>query len=341
MVITNVSSWLTLRENHRLETEFEDALITKVFVFEFINNFGMLFYIAFFRTMLNYNCSFSSNGSCMGDLSLALFIIYLFRVVIGNAESLIWPLLEPFARSCYKTSAQKFIDWYQEEFDDVSTPESAPHREIFDSLKQSLAKRDEEEELQSKKKQLMQVMSPSELEFNLDAFEPIVSVAQLYSDVVIQFGYVTLFVAAFPLAPLFALVNNYLKVRIDAWNLLCVMQRPVPVSAKGIGSWEACLQTISYIAVITNSGIICFTMSSEITTYEFALFVVMQYVIFVIMTGVNYFLPDVPPCVKIQLKRQELLLKKVIENVPDVEKRNWTPIVNDTAELAPKRNEDV
>jgi len=196
-------------------------------------------------------------------------------------------------------------------------------------------------ELQSKKKQLMQVSSPSELEFNLDAFEPIVSVAQLYSDVVIQFGYVTLFVAAFPLAPLFALVNNYLKVRIDAWNLLCVMQRPVPVSAKGIGSWEACLQTISYIAVITNSGIICFTMSSEITTYEFALFVVMQYVIFVIMTGVNYFLPDVPPCVKIQLKRQELLLKKVIENVPDVEKRNWTPIVNDTAELAPKRNEDV
>ena len=343
MIITHVSSWLTLRENHRLESEFEDALITKVFIFEFINNFGMLFYIAFFRTMLGDTCSSSVNGSCMGDLSLALFIIYVFRVVVANAEAMIWPLAEPFVKSCMKASAQKFLDWYQEEFPDAeaTTPESSPHREIFDSLKESLTKRGEEEDMKAKKKQLMEVMSPSELEFNLETFEPIVSAAQLYSDVVIQFGYVTLFVAAFPLAPLFALVNNYLKVRIDAWNLLCVMRRPVPVSAKGIGSWEACLQTISYISVITNSGIICFTMSSTVTTTEFTMFVVMQYVIFVIMTGVNYFVPDVPPSVTIQLKRQQLLLKKVIEAVPDVAQRNWTPVVSSTADLAPRQNEDV
>ena len=32
---------------------------------------------------------------------------------------------------------------------------------------------------------------------------------------IIQFGYVTLFVAAFPLAPLFALLNNILEIRVD------------------------------------------------------------------------------------------------------------------------------
>ena len=111
MIIINVSCWLTVRENHRTESEFEDALITKVFIFEFINNFGMLFYIAFFRIILGDACSTSTDGSCMSDLSLALFIIYLFRVVVGNAESMVWPLVEPCIRSCTKASAQKFIDW--------------------------------------------------------------------------------------------------------------------------------------------------------------------------------------------------------------------------------------
>lgn len=34
-----------------------------------------------------------------------------------------------------------------------------------------------------------------------------------------QFGYVTLFVAAYPLSCFMALVNNYIEIRIDAWKL--------------------------------------------------------------------------------------------------------------------------
>ena len=37
----------------------------------------------------------------------------------------------------------------------------------------------------------------------------------------IQFGYVTLFVASFPLAPLFAFANNLIEIRVDAYKL-CV-----------------------------------------------------------------------------------------------------------------------
>ncbi len=34
-------------ENHRTEKEYENALIVKVFTFEFINSYASLFYIAF------------------------------------------------------------------------------------------------------------------------------------------------------------------------------------------------------------------------------------------------------------------------------------------------------
>jgi hypothetical protein len=37
---------------------------------------------------------------------------------------------------------------------------------------------------------------------------------------VLQYGFVTLFVAAFPLAPLFALLNNIGEIRLDAYKML-------------------------------------------------------------------------------------------------------------------------
>ena len=39
---------------------------------------------------------------------------------------------------------------------------------------------------------------------------------QEYLEMVLQFGFITIFVAAFPLAPLFALLNNWVEIRLDA-----------------------------------------------------------------------------------------------------------------------------
>ena len=45
----------------------------------------------------------------------------------------------------------------------------------------------------------------------------------LYS--VIQYGFVTLFVAANPLAPLLALINNIFEIRLDALKYTTQMKR--------------------------------------------------------------------------------------------------------------------
>ena len=39
-------------------------------------------------------------------------------------------------------------------------------------------------------------------------------------ELAIQYGFITLFVAAFPLAPLFALINNALEIRLDAIKVI-------------------------------------------------------------------------------------------------------------------------
>lgn len=54
---------------------------------------------------------------------------------------------------------------------------------------------------------------------------------------VIQFGMVTLFVASFPLAPLFALLNNIIEIRLDAKKFVLELRRPIAAKAKDIGTF--------------------------------------------------------------------------------------------------------
>lgn len=69
---------------------------------------------------------------------------------------------------------------------------------------------------------------------------------------VIQYGFVTIFVSAFPLAPVFALINNVLEMRLDAGKFLIFYRRPVPLRAPNIGVWFRILDVISKLAVISN-----------------------------------------------------------------------------------------
>ena len=70
--------------------------------------------------------------------------------------------------------------------------------------------------------------------------------------IVLQYGFVTIFVAAFPLAPLFALLNNILEMRLDARKILTLHRRPVSQRVKDIGVWYNILECLGRLSVITN-----------------------------------------------------------------------------------------
>ena len=80
-----------------------------------------------------------------------------------------------------------------------------------------------------------------------------------YLEMVIQYGFVTIFVSAFPLAPFFALLNNIFELRLDAKKLLVHHRRPVAVRVKDIGVWLQIMEALGRISVFTNALIIAFT----------------------------------------------------------------------------------
>lgn len=69
---------------------------------------------------------------------------------------------------------------------------------------------------------------------------------------VIQYGFVTLFVAAFPLAPLLALINNVFEIRLDAYKYTTQMRRPLGQYVQTIGIWYGILEAMTYLSVVFN-----------------------------------------------------------------------------------------
>lgn len=72
---------------------------------------------------------------------------------------------------------------------------------------------------------------------------------------VVQFGFITLFVASFPLAPLLALFNNILEIRVDAWKFTTQFRRPVASKARNIGAWQEILNAVAILSVVTNVSV--------------------------------------------------------------------------------------
>ncbi|XP_030767814.1 anoctamin-3-like [Sitophilus oryzae] len=80
-----------------------------------------------------------------------------------------------------------------------------------------------------------------------------------FTEMIIKYGFVTFFVAAFPLAPLCALANNLLEMRSDAYKLVMLYRRPIPLMKSGIGAWNGVLLSVTFLSTATNAFVIAFT----------------------------------------------------------------------------------
>ena len=68
-----------------------------------------------------------------------------------------------------------------------------------------------------------------------------------------------MFVAAFPLGPLFALLNAIVEVRVDAINFVSQFRRPDSARAEDIGAWFRIMEGVTKISVLVNAFVLAFT----------------------------------------------------------------------------------
>ena len=76
-----------------------------------------------------------------------------------------------------------------------------------------------------------------------------------YLEMLVQFGYITLFGPIYPLTTIFAIVNNLLQIHTDAFKYVHVMQRPFPTNNTFTNFWRFAFAVVTGIAVLFNSQI--------------------------------------------------------------------------------------
>ncbi|XP_040201085.1 anoctamin-2 isoform X2 [Rana temporaria] len=225
----SVAKWLTEIEVPKTEKTFEERLILKAFLLKFVNSYASIFYVAFFKGRFvgrpgSYNYIFNDYRveECAPGGCLMELCIQLSIIMLG--KQLIQNNLFEIAIPKLKKLFRKLKD------------------ERTDSRENSLHNSREHQQW-----------------VRDYALEPFTGLTPEYMEMIIQFGFVTLFVASFPLAPLFALLNNIIEVRLDAKKFVAELRRPDAVRAKDIGIWYNILSGIGKFAVIINAFVISVT----------------------------------------------------------------------------------
>eukprot|EP00003_Mantamonas_plastica_P007860 TRINITY_DN1669_c0_g1_i2.p1 TRINITY_DN1669_c0_g1~~TRINITY_DN1669_c0_g1_i2.p1 ORF type:complete len:879 (-),score=317.84 TRINITY_DN1669_c0_g1_i2:30-2609(-) len=271
---------LTDWENHRTQTQYEDQLIVKTFLFQFINSYSSLAYISFFKPNANLFGleDYCANNDCLSETSSQLGGILVTRMVVGNLQEVLVPII-----------MGKIALWKEQK--DMTEEEKQKAAEKLNGLAQW--------EREAKLKTYASTFSD-------------------YNELIIQFGYVTLFVVAFPLAPLLAVANNLIEIRSDAYKLCNAYRRPAPDMAEDIGSWYGILEVVSIAAVLSNSLIISFTstiLANVETMWKYWIVAILEHGILIIKYFLAEIIPDVPEEVLLQMERAKYQRQLAVEKI--------------------------
>ncbi|XP_037816459.1 anoctamin-1 isoform X2 [Lucilia sericata] len=220
---------LTNWEYCRTKTEYDESLTIKNYVFQFVNYYSSLFYIAFlkgkfvgypakYNRILGFRQEECNPGGCLMELCMQLVIIMVGK----QAVNAIVEMLIPYLTKTFK----KF------------------------GTRCGMRKKNNEEKLVS--------CNQWTEDYHLIPWTDH-SMFLEYLEMVLQYGFITLFGLAFPLAPLLALINNVIEVRLDAIKMLKFIRRPVAQRAHDIGVWFGIMTVVTKIAVASCAMIIAFS----------------------------------------------------------------------------------
>ncbi|XP_022645886.1 anoctamin-1-like isoform X2 [Varroa jacobsoni] len=244
MLYSRLAVKLTDMEMPRTQSEYDDSLTLKMYLLQFVNCYSSIFYIALFKgkfvgrpgkynyVLGSYQQEVCGTGGCFQELSIQLAVIMIGKQAFSAIYEFFWPA---FMRMLQKKGIRKRTIYI-----DINLDEDAAQQ------KMTADGADVDDERPWERDYCLPEMGQTGLFFE-------------YLEIILQYGFVTLFVAAFPVAPLFALINNIFEIRLDAKKLLNQFRRPVGQRVKDIGVWYRILDVLGKLAVLSNAVIIAFT----------------------------------------------------------------------------------
>ncbi|XP_076169590.1 anoctamin 8 white walker isoform X1 [Ptiloglossa arizonensis] len=310
-----VAVWLNDMENYRLDTEYENHLIYKVALFQFVNSFLSLFYIAFYL-------------QDQERLKEQLAALLIARQVIGNLKESAVPYLIEQLRLA-RLSFELFGALSPSEArpppgEENEDKDSDDKNERSDGGKSKQPRNVSQAELESS---LYRVGHPtnsllkiSDVTFKISTRKYNGAFSE-HLEMLSQLGYVCLFSSAFPLAAMAALLGNLLELRGDAFKLCFVLQRPFGRRVSNIGTWQNAMEAMGLVAILVNCALIGLSgqvqrMFPEMSaTQTILLIVALEHIMLAIRFIIICAIPDIPHWVATEMAKVEFLRREAVRRL--------------------------
>lgn len=282
---TYVAKVLTVRENHRSYSEHANHLLAKTIVFKFINCYISLYYIAFFKQhsylmgmpmQCMYNARLQQND-CLKDIGWQLAIFIVVRLTLQNIIELGLPY---------------FLMWYRNL---VEGRRFQMHAGLFSNTATVMAD-----------------MSSAEKQCKKEDYD-------LYEDmdeILILYGYSTLFIVAAPWVPMLCLVSTIVECFLDQKKLVLLYRRPVPQPAASNEPWDMAFDLFGFLAVLTNAAVIIFAGHTfDLWTHyqKIILFLTIEFTTILLRMLVAIILPAVPRRVRLLQLQQDVMVHRHLD----------------------------
>ena len=278
-VFLRISRSLNWWENYRKVVDYERNLVTKVFLFQIANSYIALVITAFFRNddpnldMSSgqpycppssssksdiadaYDYAMTCTCTCTGEVQELMWSIFITRIVVLNCVELGLPMIRNKMRreGGFRAMCSTMCCGSGRSSSSQRTTRSASARARTKATKDATETcceckcepgKGDDHALHCSEGKLEDIKRQRAAE-EFDVFTD-------YAEIVVQYGYVVMFVGFFPLAPLFALIECIVEIRVDAYKLCALSRRPTPRLQEHIGTWYTFMIAMSCLGIVTN-----------------------------------------------------------------------------------------
>ncbi|XP_069385039.1 anoctamin-10 isoform X2 [Paralichthys olivaceus] len=73
-----------------------------------------------------------------------------------------------------------------------------------------------------------------------------------YIELLVQFGYLSLFSCVYPLTAVLLLINNLTEIRSDAYKICKLFRKPFSPPVASMGVWQIAFEVLSFVSVVSN-----------------------------------------------------------------------------------------
>ena len=246
-------------QNHRKDYLKTNALAVKLILYDFINNYYPLFYIAFIKKTTLFGTKdieecygFDGNDSCLEEIEIQLYTTLSINFALNFLE-IGWPLFNKGARMIALEIKGKILS----EDDSYSNPELSPH-----SIDHQMI---------------------------LDEY---IEMIYEYSEIIVNLGYLLLFGVVAPLVPLLVLLLVYAEKFFDTYKIFFLVRVKFLNRSNGLNIYNSIINYTVYIGMLSNVAFLIFGdnyfMPTKNISYKIVLYCAVEFVIFIITLFVKW-----------------------------------------------------